>query len=475
MVISISGRKTSGKSEISKIFKENGFIVLHFADALKNLVCEVLNCNREELEIIKEKKINFKFTDDLIKKVAIKTEIEYDKIKLLLQGKEFEEPRNILQYIGTEIIRNNNPNWHINEVKKQIKEGQNYIFDDCRFENEKKFLEEELSAICWYIIRPVNFNISNHTSETSLNWSYFDEVYINNTSLKVLRKKWKQYLEFLLNPNFMRASLNNFKNKIEFRNWLKKQLTTKTTSEIARELKCSRDKIVWWCDRFLLKISKEKYLYDYKSFLKPTDFNSYCFGLLSADGSIKFQGKNRALVSFSNTDFELVEQIQKIFGTEKPIMTRERGKFKTIYDIDCENPYIVENLKHWNLKPRKSMKEEVPDIIKNDKIYLKNWIVGLIDGDGSIVVLKKNKSLRIQILCSEQVIDFIQKICPIETIKRRHKKLKLFELSVYNHKAVDFYNWLNPKFCLERKWNKINEFIKLETRRKKNNNIEHTV
>jgi len=466
MIIGLGGRKHSGKTEVAKICKEKEFVILHFADSLKNLVCNVLEYNRAELDENKEKSIKFRFNDKKIRHISKVTNIDFIITKNCLKDVDFNSPRHLLQYLGTELIRANNPEWHINEMRKKIKIGENYCIDDCRFPNELNFIKNELKGICFFILRPGNFNISNHLSEVSLKWNNFDDTFVNDIKITTLKNKWSNFIDVLLSPEF-KIPLHGFQNKIEFREWLIKELSNNSTTDIAKTLQCSRDKIVWWSNQLMIRISRNSYFYDRNSFLTPTVLHSYCAGLLMADGCIKtMQNRNLTVVSFSNLDLELTKKIQESYGTNRPIsITKHKINNKSIYTIDCPDKFIVENLKHWNLKPRKSENEEIPDILKNkEETYIKNWIIGLIDGDGCIKIV--NKNLTIQILSSKFVVDYLENFIPIQGIKRQHKDTKLHELNWHNFKALELKKWLDSSIGLQRKWSKLEVFKAFGTKKK---------
>ena len=100
---------------------------------------------------------------------------------------KFKTVRQLLQFIGTDLIRKYNTNWHVNRIRKMIDKNKNYVFDDVRFKNELN-LVKELGGECWFIIRPIINNVSNHESETSLTWRDFgNKIIINNShSLKIM-------------------------------------------------------------------------------------------------------------------------------------------------------------------------------------------------------------------------------------------------------------------------------------------------
>ena len=163
MIIAFSGRIGSGKSELAKICQNKGFEKLYFALPLKQLVANLIHVGIEDINPLKNVKLN--------------------------------TVRQLLQFIGTDIIRKYNPNWHVNKIKTMIDKDKNYVFDDVRFPNELKLIKE-LGGDCWFIIRPIIYNVSNHISEISLTWKDFDDkVIINDGNLEKFIYKWTVFFE----------------------------------------------------------------------------------------------------------------------------------------------------------------------------------------------------------------------------------------------------------------------------------------
>ena len=117
-------------------------------------------------------------------------------VKEKCEEKIFRNTRELLQFIGTDLIREYCNDWHVNKVKEMIlnESNQNFVIDDVRFPNERKMIEE-LGGTLWFIVRP-NFNtVSNHISETALKWQEFDNIIINNKSLEFLKYNWNMFFE----------------------------------------------------------------------------------------------------------------------------------------------------------------------------------------------------------------------------------------------------------------------------------------
>ena len=183
----------------------------------------------------------------------------------------------------------------------------------------------------------------------------------------------------------------------------------------------------------MIQINRDKYKYDINTFLEATKESSYVIGLLTTDGCVK-QNNNNCTLTLNNTDKYIVEIYKKVLKSDRPI-----NKLIDNYSFDCNNPFIIENIKLWNLKPRKSMNEEIPFLLENNIEMLKYWIVGLIDSDGYIGLY--NKTLIINILASKQIVDYLNNIIYGKVCQHKNYA-NLYELVFTNHNAVDFYKWL---------------------------------
>jgi hypothetical protein len=205
-IIGFAGKMRSGKTQSALcLAEEYGYVKLSAADALKGLCAKLMGIDVEELNRIKntvyEKWTEPYFevgTNEWVETIAKNCNIEQSLI-----GKEFHHEsscmrvRQILQFVGTDIIRKYNKNWHVEQLKKKIVEcignNQKVVIDDIRFDNERKMVEE-LGGEVYYIIRD-NFKInSEHASENSLCENEFDKKYIihNDGSIEDLNQKIRE-------------------------------------------------------------------------------------------------------------------------------------------------------------------------------------------------------------------------------------------------------------------------------------------
>jgi hypothetical protein len=400
MIIGLCGRKLSGKSEFAKICQKKGFHVIHFADELKNLISMLLGWSREQLDIYKESKLKFQLTNQQLKQVSDITRIDYEIVVEIVGEKIFTSPREMLQFFGTDLIRKNNPDWHIDEMKKKIIKGESYCIDDCRFPNEKQFIENYLSGKCYFIIRPGNFNISNHASEVSLKWNDCENIIINNFSIDALKERWSNFVDYL------------------------KKSKKEENATILLE-------------KFGLINNDKNKLYNKEAFLYPNPLNSYCAGLLALNGGIKNDS-----VYIESKNFLLIKRFSSLCNSE----ISAEHVLDSNYTLSISSEYIIENLKHWNTTPQPKSETKVPDIIKNNESAIKHWVCGLIDGSRKETLSLDGLNVLIQSE-SEQIVDFVNNF--IETKGKKIKQKNNFLLVFDNYKTERLLNWLGHSVACE--------------------------
>lgn len=177
--------------------------IVKFADKLKDILCILIGCTREQLE-------NSEFKEkELGEEWWIKTVTYIDGGKhTIINPTPSEEldlkskypisynisitkptPRMLLQQIGTDLFRNQlHPNTWVNATMSEYdpKEPTNnypyWVISDVRFPNEAKAIKER-GGILIKLIRD-DAPISDHSSETSLdNYTDFNYIIKNNSTI----------------------------------------------------------------------------------------------------------------------------------------------------------------------------------------------------------------------------------------------------------------------------------------------------
>lgn len=181
MIIGVSGIQGSGKDTLGKILIENyGFIKVSFAETLKDITSIIFNWDRNLLEGSTPESREFREKKDEWWSKELNQEIT---------------PRKMLQYLGTEVFRNNfNQDIWVKIIKRKLIEyinlNKNVVITDCRFPNEV-LMVQKLGGIIIKIIRnTTHINIYTHSSETSLLNTKADFTIINNKTIDDLKKSF---------------------------------------------------------------------------------------------------------------------------------------------------------------------------------------------------------------------------------------------------------------------------------------------
>ena len=194
-IIGFAGRLGSGKSELAKICEEKGYRRIAFAMPLKQLVADVIKVDISDINELKNVEKDYSLTKLEFMYIATETGIPYQFVLEEMEGVKFTTVRQLLQFIGTNLIRKHNPNWHVNRLRNVITGlDADYVIDDVRFPNELELIKE-FGGDAWFIIRPMVENISNHESETSLDWRDFGtKIIINDNGLERFKFRWESFL-----------------------------------------------------------------------------------------------------------------------------------------------------------------------------------------------------------------------------------------------------------------------------------------
>lgn len=206
--------------------------------------------------------------------------------------------------------------------------------------------------------------------------------------------------------------------------------------------------------------------------------NAHFLGLMFSDGWIS--GKY-AHLGLAEEDLDLLKQFKNIMSMEHPIyLTRKKGaktklpngdiceNTQSMHRITMVNKKILNDLQEIGLSPRKSWGNfGLPKIPKE---FMKSFILGYFEGDGTISVYKekgKNRNtMNFMILGQEKFIfelkDFIESEVGILLGISKRKKYKETHNQLYNlhtkkiGNLIKLYKWLyeDVSFAMNRKHNK---------------------
>lgn len=152
---------------------------------------------------------------------------------------------------------------------------------------------------------------------------------------------------------------------------------------------------------------------------------AYILGLFFADGNVHRdkEGKHSPQISIGLklSDESLLQQIRTLLGVGGKIRYDKREKKETA--ILCfRNLKMANDLEKYGIIPKKTYTtKHLPTNIPEQ--YEKDFLRGLIDGDGSIYQEKKSKHFRIDFCSYHETIcrDFIQRICKVCQINNNNR------------------------------------------------------
>lgn len=179
--------------------------------------------------------------------------------------------------------------------------------------------------------------------------------------------------------------------------------------------------------------------------LKGSKELAYVVGFMIGDGHID---NSFTSAIFSNTHKELLEIIndylENIFGKKQKIVVVETDYFYRI----VTDAYIARALTVCGIqKGNKNYGNSVPKWIKDDKNYLRYFLAGLLDAEGTISRQEEtNKCTSLKIsMCDKKFIEEIRKsfhvldietgtVTPRDIIGFSTKEYTIYELSIYREK-----------------------------------------
>lgn len=259
-IIAFAGRKRSGKGMLAKGMREYSpnVVIIAVADSLKFLCCKLLNRTYDELNQMKDDGTIFeaKVDDYWVSTIKHEVKISDNIIRNEIGGRVFTNVREVLQIIGTDLIRKYSPDWHIDKTIEHIKsygDDKIVVVEDVRFPNEKRRIEE-IGGDVYFIIRPNYWDVSNHPSEKALKYTdfndnriiineyskeqmieyfnalYFTDEYINENECPILLSANPWYSEHVMD-----ITTNDFATRLNRQNIIKKVIEQNKGRALFRE------------------------------------------------------------------------------------------------------------------------------------------------------------------------------------------------------------------------------------------------
>ena len=212
MIVAFGGKKRAGKGTMADVLvKKFNYTKVSFADGLRNLASNVFGIEEDNFTSDELKEQAFSnpivFTEAhlglLINDLEVQGFIVSDEAKNQLQtaiGTTFNNPRHLLQVLGTDILRKNyDDTIFLKMMDKRLGELADVVIDDMRFGVEREFVREKNGVLC-LVNRPALVTQDSHRSENELGHDGEYDIIINNdaTVNKVQSELELWFYNFLL-------------------------------------------------------------------------------------------------------------------------------------------------------------------------------------------------------------------------------------------------------------------------------------
>lgn len=200
--------------------------------------------------------------------------------------------------------------------------------------------------------------------------------------------------------------MNEYKKKEWLEHNLKKYATLKG---VANEANCSQDTIRYWANKYGIPYTPgtvRRHNIDENFFNKiDSEEKAYWLGFIMADGCITTSSKTspytRLCIVLKKDDINHLEKFKaaiKYTGAikEKTIYDK-RGFSTTNCTLRVSSKKLCADLQSHGVVPRKTGREIIPDMKTK---YVRHFVRGFFDGDGSAVVSQNKKFCRFKICSS---------------------------------------------------------------------------
>lgn len=193
MNILLLGNAGAGKDTIAEALG-SGYNNVKFATALRELAVNTSTLTMEQL------------TDPYHKDAPVKYTVDFIGLAVYVGGLDgtpapgdLRTPRDYLNWLGTGVLRQKDPEWHIRRTASQIHPDNN-VFTDCRFVNEFDLVVERFNEQDLYVViikdRDGNMPYQFELSEIMAKLGWYASAADYDIDIKVLVNKYSTAEEF---------------------------------------------------------------------------------------------------------------------------------------------------------------------------------------------------------------------------------------------------------------------------------------
>ena len=244
--------------------------------------------------------------------------------------------------------------------------------------------------------------------------------------------------------------------KREYLSFIKSNFNKLSQREIAKRLSLGKTTVNRWSKEIGLIF--KKHTVNEEFFNKFSEESSYLLGLIYADGNVAWnpkKGYQALTITASEKDKAHLENLRNLLFSTKPLLYSPKTKS---YRLIVHNRKICQRLMELGVMPKKTLKVLFPQLIP--KKYLRHFIRGVIDGDGNVRYVDRQRSPYFEITISSGSKKFCKGL--IEAIKQNvgisantrkiGKNTYVLQYSCARGEKLASYIYSNANIFLERKY-----------------------
>lgn len=248
---------------------------------------------------------------------------------------------------------------------------------------------------------------------------------------------------------------------------------TKSSTKLAKELNCSSSLIkkIWRINNLKGKGCRVYYSnFDYFEKI-DNEHKAYWLGFIAADGCVYSRDNHQSLLSISLNvdDIDMLNNFKEDIESENKVRKWTDSYGYNYCGIQIVSDKLCSDLRKYNIVERKT-ETYVPFKLKDE--YMRHFIRGFFDGDGSFYIESSNKNMLVSNFCGNyNCMNFIKEYLENYNINfhlrrdNREYSFPFYYLRLTKHdemkRFIDFlYN--KSTIYMERKYKIAQRYLKLK-------------
>lgn len=208
-------------------------------------------------------------------------------------------------------------------------------------------------------------------------------------------------METTLMPEIARKPRITRDEKIKYLQAISSNFNKISQRKIANMLGLGRTTVNRWSRE--IGLAFKKHTVNETFFDEFNENSSYALGLIYSDGNIAWNPKKgyySLTITASEKDKAHLENIRNLLSSTKPLLYAPKTKS---YRLIVNNKNLCRGLMQSGVTPKKSLTIKFPEIPKN---YLRHFMRGVIDGDGNVRYVARERSPYFEITIASGSLEF---------------------------------------------------------------------